>query len=560
MYSNIKYRYINFFLIICNILLLNYIFGYYPVRIDLTADQRYTLHETTKTVLQNTEGHVIVDVYLSGDLPAGFRRLQNSIRETLTEFRTHTSANIEYRFNDPAAIADEKERNATMMQLAQKGLQPTNIYHTKDGKQTEKLIFPGALITCRGKQTPIHFLKGSEGASPQEILNQSVEGVEYELINAIKIVTTRYKLRIAIAADHGEPKNAELNDLYMTLKDRYMIERINISETANIKAYDLLIIIRPTLSYQDADKLKLDQYIMNGGKIIFFLDQAILHNKNLSNEGTMITPAQHNLEDLLFKLGVRANQDLIQDIQCGAIPLVVGSMGNSAQTRLMPWPYHVIHNNYGKHATVRNMGAVLCKYASTLDTVKATNVTKTPLIYTSSYAQKIQLPYKVSLEDAKKNLETDMKGGKNYITAYLLEGRFKSLYNNRLSQYVMDSIKYLNESKHTRIMVFSDADYVINEVSTDEQQAFPLGYDRYIRKKFANIDLIQNIVNYMLDDKNMLTVRNKQIVLRTLDKKKITAERAKWQIINTVVPLLLLFAFGIIKYYLRVHKYAQYTP
>jgi ABC-2 type transport system permease protein len=553
-----NYAILNFILLIICVILINIIANFFFFRFDLTEEKRFTMANVTKNTLQLLDDVVTIEVYLEGDFPAGFKRLQRSIRETLDEFRIYGGANIQYKFFDPLAEKDEKAKSKIMVSLAEKGLQPTNIFANENGKQTEKLVFPGALITYKGKELPVLFLKGAQGASPSEILNQSVEGVEFELISAIKKLAQKSKKRIAILEGHGELPNLELDDLYRSLNANYLVERLNLNSLNDIRSYfDLMIIARPTQYFSEHDKLKIDQFITHGGNVLFLIDKVNVDIEKLSDSEYLATAFDLNLDDLLFRYGVRLNNSLIQDLQSGALPMVVGMMGDKPQTQLVPWLYFPVHTQYSKHPTVRNMGAVLGKFEGTIDTVKAIGIRKTPLMFASKYSKEKEVPLPIQLTEAKKQPDPIEFQSTEKPVAYLLEGNFKSLYVNRLTQQKMDSIDFRSEKTEAKIVVFSDGDIARNEISPDKQQVFPMGFDRYMRKKFANKDLIENLITYLLDDNGIIQVRNKEVKLRPLDKQKVKKEKLKWQLINVALPVILVILFGVIKSYLRKQKYSS---
>jgi ABC-2 type transport system permease protein len=553
---NKRFNIINFILIGIIIILINVISSQYFFRLDLTEEKRFSISDNSKDILGNLNDIVYVEIYLDGELPAGFKRLQRSIRETLDEFRIYSGNNIHYKFVDPSADKDERTRQRYFMQLAERGVQPTNLFANEDGKQSEKLIFPGAIITYRGKETPVGFLKGNTGSGPQESLNQSVEGVEFELISAIKKLSFRNKKRIGILQGHGELSNPELDDIYRTLKDNYLVERPNSSELANLSDFfDLIIIAKPTKAYSEDDKLKIDQFIVKGGRALFLVDKMNISLDSLTEGKGLAIPYDLNIDDMLFKFGVRLNNSLYQDLQSGAIPMVTGMMGNQPQTQLVPWLYYPVISKYSKHPIVRNLSLSLTKFIGSIDTVKALGIQKTPLLFTSKYAKEVVSPINIDLTEAKKQPDPTQYVSGEQPVGYLLEGSFKSKYTNRLSEEKQKAFDFKSQQSSGKIIIFSDGDIIRNDVSPDKSQIYPLGFDKFMRKKFANKELIENSINFLCDDQGIINIRSKEIKLRLLDKQKIKKERTTWQAINVLIPVLLVFAFGLGKYYSRKKKY-----
>ncbi len=557
-YNKKLYNIIDFLLLVAIFILLNVISSHYFFRVDLTEEKRYTIANASKNTLHQLDDIIFVEIFLDGDLPPGFKRLQRSIRETLDEFRIFSGANIQYKFTDPTAETNEQLKGRFMMQLAQKGVQPTNIFANENGKQTEKIVFPGAVISFKGRERAVIFLKGSAGVSPAEVLNQSVEGVEYELISAIRKIAQPQLKRIGIVQGHGEADGLQLDEFYQTLKESYAVDKIKLTDIQNVTSYfDVLIISQPTQYFTESDKLKIDQFVVRGGRALLFIDKAEIKIEKLGTDESLAGIYDLNIDDLLFKWGVRVNNDLVQDLQSGAIPIVTGMLGDKPQTQLMPWRFYPLLTQFSSHPIVKNMGAVMGKYISTIDTVKALEIIKTPLAFTSKYHKIQSLPAKIELESARKQPDPAEFGGEPKIIGILLEGKFKSLFNNRLSQQMQDSIDFKGQDADSKIIVFSDGDMMKNELAPDGKQIFPIGFDRYMGKKFANKDLIDNALNYLCDENGLMNVRLKEVKLRPLDKQKIQDERQKWQIINVVMPVLLVIIFGVLKYNYRKRKYEK---
>lgn len=551
--SNAK---LHFLLIIIIIIAWNIIASLYFFRIDLTEDKRYTLSQQSKNVLENLEDQVYIEVFLDGDLPAGFKRFQKTIREFLDESSIFANGNIQYTFSDPLANDNNQKRQKYFQQLANRGLQPTNIFTKKNGKQIEKLVFPGAIINYKGKETPINLLKNSTGSSPLEALNQSEENIEYELISAIKKLSENHSKRIGFSEGHGELSNLDLQDISQTLAQNNTLTRVSLLKNNNLNNFiDLLIIAKPTKPFSDAEKLILDQYIVKGGKIIFFIDKINVSLAVLEDGKTIAIPYEFNLEDLFFKLGFRLNQTLYLDLQSSMIPMVVGMQGNQPQTQLMPWLYYPVFTHFSTHPIVKNMAAVAGKFLGSIDTVKAVGIKKTPLMYTSKYSKEIQVPAEIDLSTARKQPNPKEFQNTEQPVGYLLEGKFKSLFTNRLTDTMIDSIQFKSESLESKIIVFSDGDLLRNDVSPDGKQTLPLGFDRYVQKKMANKELVLNCIDYMLDNTGLVSLRAKELILRPLDKQKITSQRTKWQLINVGLPIILVVFFGIAKYYFRKKKF-----
>lgn len=386
---------------VAGIVLLNVVAANYFFRLDLTEDKRYTIAPVTKQMLGGLENEIVVDVYLEGDFPAGFKRLQQSVRETLDEFRIYADGNLRYNFIDPTDIADEKQRNEFYTSLAQKGIIPTNLRATEEGKQVERLVFPGAVIRYKGKEAAVNLLKGNLAATPDERLNQSVEGVEYELATAIRKVAFQGNKIIGYITGQGELEQQQVTDLLGSLQEYYRVARGDLAQIPSLDGLDLIIVAKPTQAFTEADKYKIDQFIMKGGKAVFFVDPMYADLDSVAAGGTFALPYNLNLDDLLFRYGVRLNPNLIMDLNSGFIPIVTGYMGDRPQTEMINWRFYPLLNNFSDHPITRNLDAVYSKFVSTMDTVKADGIRKTPLVYTSAYSRVLDAPVPLTLEEAR---------------------------------------------------------------------------------------------------------------------------------------------------------------
>jgi ABC-2 type transport system permease protein len=546
-----------FFLVAVGLLLvLNFVANRYFFRLDLTEDKRYSISDQTKALLANLKEPVNITVYLEGEFPAGFRRLQNSTREMLEEFRLYSDGRVQYQFIDPNANTNEEARNQFYTQLAKKGLQPTNLFAQEGDKKVEKIVFPGALISAGSKETAATLLKGSQTAPPEERLNQSIEGLEYELATGIQKVASTSAGRIGILQGHGEIWLPQAADFLGTLSEYYTVNRVNLSQVPNLNNFNLVVVMKPTQPFSEQDKYKMDQFLIRGGKLLFMLDGVRASLDSIREEGALAFPYDLNLQDMLFKYGVRVNPDLVQDLNSSFIPMVTGYMGNQPQTQLVPWRYYPLINSFSELPVTRNLDAVQTKFVSSLDTVKAVGIKKSPLMWTSQYSRKRDSPVSISLNDPRVDRDPKLFNQGAIPVGYLLEGKFQSVFKNRPVPEGA-SIPFLPESKASQLVIFSDGDLAANEVDPRSGRPMELGFDRFTRTRFANKELLKNVVDYLLNEKGLIELRGKEIKLRPLDKLKLREERTKWQAINLGIPLVLLALFGVVKFWLRKRKYAR---
>ncbi len=544
-------------LVVVTILVVNQLVDRFPFRLDLTEERRYSISEATQRQLENLEDVVYVEVYLEGELPSGFKRLQKSIRELLEQFAYYADDNVQFTFVNPDLAKTDRSKNEYYRYLAEKGIQPTNLSYEGEGGKTEKLIFPGAIVSYFGEEQGVMLLKGNRGATPDETLNQSIENLEYELISAIKKLANDDRKRIGLVKGHGELDSLQVAGFTSLLVDKYDVYQINLPKrTTPLEGYDLVILSKPTSAFTEQEKYMLDQYVMNGGRMMMFLDALSVNMDSASGEGTFAFPYTTNLNDLLFKYGVRINTNYIQDINCGFFPVVAGNMGDQAQIRMLPWPFFPLINAYGDHQIVRNLDASIMKFASTIDTVKAEGIKKTPLMLTSPYTRVLSSPVSVKFNDLRNELNPDLYNKGPQPVAYLLEGEFTSLYRNRILPNGVDKNAFKEKGTASRILVVSDGDYIRNEF--DREQPQDLGYDPLQKVNYANKDFVSNALEYLLDDDGIINTRLKEIKIRPLDKVKVDDERTYWQVVNLLIPLVVLIAFGIGRSILRKRKYTNH--
>ncbi len=548
---------IQFLLVFTTIIALNVAANRFFFRIDLTEEKRFTISDATKNLLGNLEDDIHIKVYLTGKgIPAGFKRLENAVQETLDEFKVYGGSRIHYDFiNLNTEIKDEKARNEKIVELAQMGITPTNVVNNEDGKKTQSLILPGAIISYKDRQIGSLLLKGNKMASPQEILNQSYEGVEYQLASAIKQLTTEEKKKIGFFLNYSHLPAVNQLDLIAALKKNYELYPVDLRNSPTLDGLDAVIVMKPDIGFNEDDKYKIDQFIMHGGKALFFMDAVRVDSA--AREGSMTQPLSVNLEDLLFKYGVRMNFNLIKDAQmCAAIPMEVGNFGDRSNIQLVPWQYYPLINTFGKSPIVRNLDAVYTKYVGSIDTVKAIGIQKTPLMMTSRYTQLLNAPAVLSYNSASKEVDINQYKAGEQMISVLLEGNFSSLYQNRILPSDPRSASFKATGVPTKIIVCSDGDIPTNDFDPKHNTPLPLGFDKFSGNTFANKDFVLNAIDYLLDENGVISARNKEIKLRPLDKYALQNEREYWQAINLVVPLVLLAAFGGILHWRRRKTYA----
>lgn len=540
------------------LVLINLLSSQFFFRLDLTEEKRYTIHPSTREMLSGLDEEVYVEVFLEGELNAGFRRFQKAIRETLEMFRIYSQNRIQYSFTDPATALSQKARSEFMSELATKGIQPTNVIDTRDGERVEKIIFPGVVVSYGGAEKGVMLLKGNKAGSPEEEINQSIEGIEFEIANAIFKLTETDPKQIGILSGHGGLPGIELASLEQAVSELYHLRTIDLHDAA-LADCEAVIIAKPTIPFSEADKYRLDQYIMKGGKVLFLIDRLDASMDSATQATHFAFPYETRLDDQLFRYGVRINPDLIQDRYAARYPVITGQRPDgSAQIQLMEWPFFPLINRFPPHPVTRNLDMVLTRFVSSIDTVKAEGVKKTPLMLTSQYSRKLTAPVNVNINELRANLTAAQFTEKFIPVAWLLEGRFTSLYKNRFLPEGEDQNSFQPESVPTSMIVVSDGDLVRNDVNSRTGQPLPLGFDPYTNYTFANRELLLNMLSYLVDEDGLIRARNKQIAIRPLDREQIAAEKVKWQVINLGLPLVLVVLFGMTRAYWRKRRFANF--
>lgn len=552
-----KNKTIQFVLLLSAVVAINAAASHFFFRLDLTQEKRFTIADATKNLLQNLDDEVYIKVYLTGkNIPAGFKRLENAVNETLEEFKIYGGKQIKYVFIDlNSEYKDEKLRNEKIAEIAQKGIPPTNVFNNEDGKKTQSLIIPGAVITYQNKEIATLLLKGNKMASPQEILNQSYEGVEYQLASAIKKITTTTKKKIGFFINYTRVPAVNQLDLIGALKPNYELYPVDLRDSPTLDGLDAIFVLKPDQPFNDDDQFKIDQFIMNGGKALFFVDAVKVDS--VAREGNMAQVQNLGLDALLFNYGARLNPNLIKDAQmCAAIPLDIGNFGNRSNIELTPWQYFPLINTFGKSPIVKNLDAIYTKYVGSLDTVRANGIVKTPLLMTSNYTQLLKAPAIMSYNFASKQLNAKQYNAGVQTVALLLEGNFKSLFKNRILPNDTRFTTFKGDGKPSKIIVCSDGDIPLNDFDKRQNTPLPLGFDKYSGNTFANKDFVMNAIDYLLDDNGVIVARNKEIKLRPLDKVALQDDREYWQSINLIIPIIVLGCAGLLKFLLRKRKYA----
>lgn len=554
-----KAAYLQTVIIIGIIILLNIIFQNYFFRLDLTKDKRYKLGSPTKELMKKLDDKVYIKVYLDGELPAGFRKLREATRQLLEEIRFYSGKKIEFTFIDPLKAKNAEDQENIYRQLIQEGIEPVQLEVRSEENTSEKIIFPGAVVYYKEKSSPVKLLHQQIGVAPEQVLHNSITALEFNFVNTIRKLSQAQKPSIAFIQGHGELDEKYTADIFSTLSEYYHVERIDLPryKVEKLDQFDLIIIAKPDSFFTDLEKYKIDQYVVKGGKVIWLVETLRAELDSLSQSGVTSTmDIDLNLNDMFFKYGVRLNYNLVQDIQCHLIPLILNQ--GTPQRDFRPWIYYPVVFPQNTHPIVNKLNAVLFQFANSIDTVGNKNLKKTVLLTSSPQSRLVYHPVLISLEETRNKPDLNNFNKGPQILAVLVEGKFTSIFKNRISPETILSGEYGNfiaEGKPTKMIFISDGDIISNQVSRVRDQIFPLGYDRFTNQNFGNKNFILNAVDFLLDDTGILMLRTKDYKLRLLDKAKIKRDKLYWQFINLILPILIIVVTGISFNFFRKYKY-----
>jgi len=561
-----------FWLVFVILILLgvNFLASIYHTRFDLTKEKRYTLSKSTKDLLRNLDDELRIEVFFKGNYPAGFKKVVNSVQEFLQEAREYAHGNLKVRYYDPLKdLADDSSARLFRDSMSYFfGIPAYTIQApSKVGDEMNlKQVLPGAVIHYKDTSIGVNLLKGARNYGTEQeqlaaLYNDVEATLEYKFASAIQKVTSTAKPLVGYVLGNGESWGPNVDDAVRSLIHDYKFDTVNIRQTPYIpSAFNAIVILKPTTAFNDADKLKIDQYVMRGGKVFWMIDNMYAEFDSLRNSNGFIAYDRAlNLEDILFRYGVRLNQNLLQDMQCDKLPQVSNDPNNQ-QTRLVDWPFFPVLNGTN-HPISKNLDGVRTIFPNTLDTVKADGIRKTFLLRSSANARVLSAPAKVDFEFLQ--IAPDIKQFTVHDTsvAALLEGKFTSLYANRIPKYFTDSMAAYNVpvksscDAETKMVVVADGDIAINQVSP-QYGPLPMGYNFYTNYTFANKEFFNNCLEYLVNPSNILDTRTKDFTLRLLNLKKVREQRTTWQMINIAVPVLIVILFGLIYQQLRKRKFA----
>lgn len=548
-------------LIVVGLLAANIIGNFFFFRVDLTQDKRYTLSKTSLSILEEVKEPLIVDVFLKGDFPGEFKKLQTETQQLLEEFKAY-NRDITFQFVNP--IEDETEQEAIMQSFMERGLTPINVSVNEKGKQSQAMVFPWAIVTYKGKSTKVPLLKNLMGASTAEKVNSSVQHLEYAFANAFNTVVKDKQKKVAVIKGNGEMHDLLMADFIKQVRENYYIGTFTLDSVAKkpqeslayLKKYDLAIIAKPTEQFSDEEKQVLDQYIVNGGKTLWLVDQVNMEMDSLYNDtGTSLAfPNDLGLNDMFFKYGIRIRPDLIKDEYATPIKLATGQQGSSTQYTQYFWKYSPLIYPTLNHPIVKNIDGIKFEFANPIEILK-NDISKTVLLSSSKLSRPVGTPVEVSLTSVTEEPNPGEYANKGMMpVAVLLEGKFHSMYENRVLPF--DDKTFATTGKTSKMIVVSDADVAKNQLDKNFQP-LELGYDKWTSVLYGNKDFMMNCVNYLLDDNGLINIRSKDVSLPMLDVEKVQENYTSSQILTVGLPIVILALFGVLFTYLRKRKYSN---
>ncbi len=554
------------------VLLVLFIGSFTRLRADLTTEKRYTLTPATEQLMDSLKDVVFLKIYLSGELPADLKKLSDATRELLDEMRVRNPGMLEYELVDPNASSDEKTRNDLFADLQKQGLQYSSIRVKEKAGESELIVWPCALLNYQNKTLPLQLLKTQFRTPDADMVNRSVNNLEFEVASAIRQITATYKPRIAFLEGHGELDELQTKDMANGLAEQYIVSRVRIDGQLDALSekveggrfrtnkFEALIIAKPDSALSQKDAYFIDQFMMNGGRILWVVDAMNAHLDSLrTKQYSIATPLELGISDLLFAYGSRVNTDLLVDAQCAPIQLYGSPYGNQRKLETRPFPFEPVVVPRSTHPIVNNIDPVHLKFASTIDTIGLDSARSTILLTSSPYARALRNPVRISLAVVDIDLKLDKSNTPDRPVAVLTEGIFHSAYADRvvMSDSMKTAIGHRDTSRPTACIVVSDGDAIANPVDRDKGMYYTLGFDRMARAKvYGNREFFINAMNYLLNDKSLISLRSRTITLRQLDMERIGRERGFWQMLNVGLPVLVSLLAGLLFFTLRRRRYA----
>ncbi|QPH40993.1 gliding motility-associated ABC transporter substrate-binding protein GldG [Pedobacter endophyticus] len=542
---------------------INIISQFFFHRFDFTEDRRFTLSEKTTRLLQTNHQPITITVFLNGELPPAFKRLQAAVSDLLSDYKAYANTEVKISFVDPLAGLTVADQKTVIDNLYERGIEATNLSVKTEAGLTQKLVFPMAMLESNGNEFPVRLFQNLDTrGSYEDNINRSIENLEYVFTSSLKKVLTGRNARIGFTETNGELNDLQLDDAIRTLSASYEVGRVDLGtiDKAGLDKLNVMVIAKPQNPFTETEKYKINYFVMNGGRVLWSIDQVTAELDSLRNGGgELATNKSLNLDDMLFMYGARINYNIIADPANSAeIPVSTGLVGGANQMQLVPWIYYPILLPDTVHSVVKKLDGVKSEFPSTVDTIGARGVTKSYILTTSPFNKVFNTPKMFSLQMVADQLDPRAFQSVPQHVGLMLEGSFPSVFAGRpLPEGISAPFTNAGSSKPAKMIVIGDGDIFKNQVAEKDGLPYPLGFDRYTQQTFGNKALLLNIIDYFTDDDNLIALRNKEVKIRLLDKAKIKLEKNKWQLINIAAPLLLLIFFAIFQHYYRKYKYAK---
>lgn len=542
------------------LVLLNVAAQYVYTRIDFTKEKRFTLTAKSKSILKEAKKPITITVFLDGDLPAAFKRLRNATKDLLADYKAYAGTDINIEFVDPISGLSGAEQDTVINQLYQIGVEPTTLNIKNDNGFAQKTIFPMAIVEGNDRQLSVKLLQNLDASGNyEENINNSIQNLEYLFTSAIQKVLSGQHPRIGFTEGNGELSDLLLSDAIKTLSESYDAGRVNLNliDRAGLDKLKVLVIAKPEKEFTEAEKYKINYFVMNGGRVVWSIDQVSASLDSLRGAGEQLAfNKKLNIDDMLFMYGARVNYDLIADANCAEIPLSMG--GQQGQIQMAPWVFYPILMPDTSNNLVKNIDGIRSEFVSTVDTIGVKGLSKKVILQSSAYNKVHNTPKMLSLQMVAEQPDPREYASTPHTVGVLIEGKFPSVFLNRsVPAGITEQYSLPAESKPTKMIVIGDGDIFKNQVSARDGSVFPLGFDRYTERNYGNKALLLNIADFLSNDDNLISLRNKEVKIRLLDKVRLRTEKLQWQLINVVFPLLLLISFAIFQHYYRKHKYAR---
>lgn len=541
----------------------NYSGTVWSIRHDFTEEKRFSLSPIGKSTLDSLHSPLQVTVLLDGELPAGFSRLKNATADLLSDLKSYSAQPVSITFANPMDL-DEQEREAWLKELMNGGVHPTQLsMRQRDGSLSQKLIFPVAILSNGQEELLVNLLQNNLGEFSEQVLNRSIENLEYSFISALRKMGKEEQAIIGFTEGHGELSDLELRDAMYSLLPQYQVGRIDLPQIdlAGLEQLNVLVLAKPTEAFSEHEKFKLDYFLMHGGHLVFALDQldGSLDSIRQSSDGSQVLMARHlNLDDLLFTYGLRFHYDLLADMNCSQIPMNMGGEGGYNQLELVPWPMFPIFVPQSGHPLILGLDGIQAEYAGTLDTIAVDGVKKEIVLHSSPYVRTLMPAMRQNL-----SMVQDMPTPEEIRTepkpvAVVLEGRFPSVFYNRpLPQGIPLDAQVLDRGKPAKIFAIADGDIFKNQINPSDQSPYPLGWNRFTNQQYANKNLLINLMDYLLDDHSLIALRGKEVKLRLLDMPKLQGRKTYWQLLNVALPVVLVLSCGMVQQYMRRRRFTS---